>query len=316
MRIVLGSIAALALIAIIIAIAAQIAIARNGPAVLSAIDRLVGGARGASLAATLSTGPEASQKLIIWAPDEPAASSEQTGLPVILFVHGGSWRTGDPADYDFMARALVARGFVVALAGYRLVPDGGVYPAMLEDTAAAIAITHDTVTRYGGDPESIVIAGHSAGAYNVVMTTLDRRWLQHHGIEPSATKGPIKGVFAMSGPYDFYPFTSDSTKAAFGAAPDPEATQIEPYIRGDAPEIFALHGGKDDLVSPANSLSLAKQITAAGGKASSFIVPEMWHNDPLIAFAAPWRSRRDITDRLADFAQRVTSGRKSEGAGE
>lgn len=304
MRIALWALGALLLVAVLGGVALQIAIARNGPAVLDALDRLTGGTRGVARLAKLSTGDHPAQKVIVWGPEQRAPDAAPR--PVLLFAHGGSWRSGDPEDYGFVARAFVPEGFIVALAGYRLVKDDapdGVYPAMIEDTAEAIAATRKVVARYGGDPDRIVVMGHSAGAYNVMMSALETRWLAGRGAHADA----LQGVVGLSGPYDFHPFTSDSTRAAFGPARDPEATQTFAHVRGDAPAILLIHGERDTLVRPRNSRELAARIEVAGGSATLRLYPEMEHNDPLISLAAPWRDRRDMVETIAAFAQRVTA---------
>ena len=304
MRLILWALGALALILIVGAIAVQLAIWRNGPAVLDTVDRLTGGTRGVAKLAQVSTGDHPAQKVIIWGPED--RSSASAPLPVLMFAHGGSWRSGDPEDYGFIARALVPEGFLVVLSGYRLVKESakdGVYPAMIEDTAEAVARTRTAVAQYGGDPDRIVIMGHSAGAYNVVMTGLERVWLEERGVSLDA----VRGVVGLSGPYDFYPFTSDSTKAAFGPASDPEATQAFNHVRGDAAPMLLIHGEKDTLVRPRNSRELAKLLETAGGEAQLKLYPEMEHNDPLIAFASPWRDRRDVVETIATFARDVTA---------
>ncbi|MBV7265508.1 alpha/beta hydrolase [Erythrobacter ani] len=303
-RIVIWTIAAIALAAVLAAAALQLAIRRDGPAVLSAIDRLVGGAHEVEHKGTISTGDHPHQKLVVWAPDDNTTANNT--LPVLLFVHGGSWRSGDPESYGFIGRAFVPKGFVVVLGGYRL-GEAGAYPAMLEDTASAIGWTRRNIAKYGGDPSRIVIAGHSAGAYNVAMAALEERWLAGEGLSP----GDIAGVIGLSGPYDFYPFDSDSTKDAFGHAAEPEQTQPAVHIEGDAgritPPVLLIHGEKDTLVYPRNSRFLASKLTEAGAAAQSRFYPEMEHNDPLISLAAPWRARRDVDDRIAQFAAEVTS---------
>ncbi len=304
MRILLWALAALALLVIFGGIALQIAISRNGPAVLSAVDRLTGGSRDTAKLATLSTGDYPAQKVILWGPEERDPSAEP--LPVLLFAHGGSWRSGDPEDYSFIARAFVPEGFIVALAGYRLVNDDapdGVYPAMLEDTAQAIIATQGAVANYGGDPDRIILMGHSAGAYNVVMAGLERAWLAERGADADA----LRAMIGLSGPYDFYPFTSDSTIAAFGPSNDPEATQTFNHVRGDAAPMLLIHGEKDSLVRPRNSIELAKLIETAGGQATLSLYPEMAHNDPLISIASPWRSRRDVVETISAFAHQVSA---------
>ncbi|TRD11291.1 alpha/beta hydrolase [Erythrobacter insulae] len=299
-RMALWTLGTLVLVGIIGALALQYAISQNGPAVLSAVDRITGGESGAKQLALVSTGDHPQQKLVVWGPE--THSPGNAARPVMVFVHGGSWRSGDPEDYDFVGRAFARLGYIVVLGGYRL-EEAGKYPAMLTDTASVIGWTHRTITQYGGDPQRIVITGHSAGAYNVVMTALRDQWLAGEGLSAR----DISGVIGLSGPYDFYPFDSDSTIAAFGEAADAEATQPINHLRADAPPMLFIHGEKDTLVKPRNSRILATQLTAANGIADTRLYPDMEHNDPLISLAAPWRSRRDVARQMDEFAAKVTS---------
>ncbi|MBV7258651.1 alpha/beta hydrolase [Erythrobacter crassostreae] len=289
-------------IGIIGALALQYAISQNGPAVLSAVDRLTGGSGNAKQLAVVSTGDHPQQKLVVWGPDTERQARSEKPRPVLLFLHGGSWRSGDPEDYDFVGRAFVERGFIVVLGGYRL-KEAGKYPAMLTDTASVIGWTHREIAKHGGDPESIVIAGHSAGAYNVVMAALEEKWLAAEGLSPS----DIAGVVGLSGPYDFFPFDSDSTIAAFGEAAEPESTQPIAHINGDAPQMLFLHGEMDTTVKPRNSRILAEKLKEEGGHALTVFFPDKDHIDPLTSLAAPWRSRREVADLIAGFATGVTS---------
>jgi acetyl esterase/lipase len=81
--------------------------------------------------------------------------------------------------------------------------------------------------------------------------------------------------------------------------------------------MLLIHGEKDTLVYPRNTRLLAERIVAVGGTASTRFYPEMGHNDPLIALAAPWREwtkeRRDVADMIADFAHAASTGRKASG---
>lgn len=277
-------------------LALQIAIWRNGPAVLDIVDRLTGGARDTQMLAKVPLGESEARKVLVFGPQQ--SNPAETKRPVLLFVHGGSWNKGDPDDYGFVARAFVPEGFVVVLAGYRLHPDA-IYPAMMEDTAAAVAWTHENIAKFGGDPDHIVLAGHSAGAYNVVMTALERRWLEAAG----ASDARIAGVVGLAGPYDFYPFDSESTLASFGQADDPEATQPVNHVSADAPPKLLIHGEKDTLVRPRNSRELARRLLDAGAEVQTRFFPEMEHNDPLLALASPWRRDRTVVDTIAKFAR-------------
>jgi len=301
---VIGAIAAVLAIG---AAALQFAISTNGPAVLNAIDRMAGGARGAEMVERASTGTHDQQKVIVWSDADRAPvrgtvqPSEQR--PVLLFVHGGSWRDGNPDDYGFIGRAFVPEGFVVVLAGYRL-GEEGIYPAMLEDTAAAIAWTRSNIAAHGGDPDRIVLAGHSAGAYNVVTAALDTRWLEQAGVPATS----IAGIIGLAGPYDFVPLKRESTMAAFGHVETPFDTQPLGHLRAGAPQMLLIHGEKDTTVKPRNTRALADGLKQAGGHAIPVFYPEMEHSDPLIALAAPWRSRQGVFDLVAGYAGAVTNG--------
>ncbi len=272
------------------------AIRANGPAVLDAIDRLSGGSRDVTLVASASYGPDPSQKLRIYAPQREARQARP--LPLLVFVHGGSWRSGDPEDYGFVARAFAPGGFVVVLAGYRL-GEAGRYPAMLEDTASAIAETLRLAPRYGGDPDRLVLAGHSAGAYNVVQLVLERRLMEAAGVPAEA----VRGVIGLSGPYDFYPFESESTRAAFGAVGAGAGSQPLRHARQDAPPMLLIHGEADTLVKPRNTRALAGALAANGAQAETLFYADFDHNAPLISLASPWRNRRPLSERITRWAQ-------------
>lgn len=183
----------------------------------------------------------------------PAGETTDQAKPLIVFVHGGGWHSGAPEDYRFAARTLGEAGFATALIGYRLVPEGR-FPAMLEDTAAGIRWAIDRAPAAGVRAERAGLAGHSAGAYNVLMMGLDPRWLERAGVAP----GAIGGVASLAGPADFYPFTSASARNAHGHVADPYSTQPIAFADDGAPPILLLHGTADTVVRPRNSRRLAE----------------------------------------------------------
>ena len=271
--------------------ALQLAIARNGPAVLDNVDRMASFGTGGTLIERASYGDNPAQQIFVF-----RSGDSLEPRPTIVFVHGGSWANGNAADYGFAGRSLAERGYLVVVAGYRLYPDAR-YPDMLEDTASAIAWAHRNVDRLGGDAQAVWLMGHSAGAYNVVQVALERRWLDAEGV-PSTS---IAGVVGLAGPYDFHPFDTDSTRNSFGDAADPEATQPVNHVRPDAPPMLLVHGEPDTTVKVRNSQALAKTLEDAGGTVELMIYPEMDHYDPLLSIARPWRDRRDVMARIESF---------------
>lgn len=279
--------------ALLAALALWIAVKTNGPAVLDTIDRLTGSDRQVARIESASFGPSPAQKLAVYAPSQNSAPR-----PVLLFIHGGSWSSGNPDDYGFVARALAPEGFIVVIAGYRLFPEAR-FPAMLEDAASAIAWTHANATRLGGDPARIVLVGHSAGAYNAVMTALDGQWLANEGLGA----GAIAGVIGLAGPYDFYPFTSDGSRNSFGHVADAGTTQPVNFANNGAPPMLLLHGETDTTVRVRNSRALADALDRAGAIVQTRYYPNLGHNDLVIALASPWREQRPVLAEMTKFVR-------------
>lgn len=262
---------------------------------LDLADRTVGGTDGARVAATGERyGPVPAQRLDVITPTTAGPH------PVLVFIHGGAWNSGRPEDYHFIGRTFARAGYVVVLPGYRLVPDG-VYPHMLEDGAMAVAWTARNIARFGGDPDRVVLMGHSAGAHTVAMLGLERHWLADQGLPD----GFIKGVVGLSGPYDFYPFTSDSARAAFGHVKDFSLTQPITFARGDAPPMLLLTGDADTTVKPRNSQVLAKALNERGAQAQLVILPGVDHSGPVLKLAQPFARDTSVSAPVLDFLARV-----------
>ncbi len=190
------------------------------------------------------------QRLDIYAPLTQAGP-----LPVIHFIYGGSWNDGDRRWYTFVARKLAAQGFVVVVPDYRLVP-GVEYRSFIQDAADALVWAVDRVAAHGGDPDRIVLAGHSAGAYIAVMLALVPESL-------GPLRRRVRAVVGLSGPYDFFPFDVAVTMRTFGAAADPARTQPVNLVTADAPPMFLATGDNDTLVYPRNSVALAHKLRSA-----------------------------------------------------
>jgi acetyl esterase/lipase len=262
---------------------------------LAAFDALVPKDRGSRLAAkdqSFADGPRG--RLDVYTPRKPGE-----GRPVVVFFYGGSWQGGTKAHYRFAGRALAAQGFVTAVADYRLHPHAP-YPAFLEDGAAAVRWVLANVADYGGDPGKLVLAGHSAGAYNAAMLALDPRWL---GDERAA----VKGLAGLAGPYDFLPLDSAVSKAVFGEVADLPLTQPIAFAGPDAPPAFLAHGAADTTVRPVQSERLARRLREAGVEVEAPVYPGIGHVAILAALARALRGKAPVLRDLADFIRRVTA---------
>lgn len=216
-------------------------------------------------------------------------------LPVVVFFYGGGWNSGYRGGYAFVARAIAARGFVVVVPDYRLVPAVR-FPAFVDDAAAAIRWTVDHVGAYGGDPKRIAVAGHSAGAHIALLVTLDRHYLAAAGVP-----GAVRAVVGLAGPYDFLPFDAQSAIDAFAATPDKEATQPLHFARSDAPPTLLLTGDDDDTVKPRNTAALAAALRRAGATVEVKTYPGVGHIGILLALSKPFRGKADVVATIGDF---------------
>ncbi|HEY9237712.1 MAG TPA: alpha/beta hydrolase, partial [Burkholderiaceae bacterium] len=86
----------------------------------------------------------------------------RAGAPVLVYIHGGYWRALGKRDQSFIAPPLNAAGAMVVLPGYALCPAVSVEHIVLQ-MVQALAWVHRHAREFGGDPERIVVAGHSAG---------------------------------------------------------------------------------------------------------------------------------------------------------
>jgi acetyl esterase/lipase len=216
--------------------------------------------------------------------------------PVVVVFYGGSWNSGRRQDYAFLGKALSSRGFVVVIADYRLVPEIR-FPAFLEDAALAVTWVHDHARSFGADPARLFLFGHSAGAYIAAMVALDGKYLKAAGASPAI----IKGVAALSGPYDFLPLDVDSTRAAFGQAPDLGQTQPINFISSAAPPMFLATGDEDITVRPRNTKVLAEKLSRSGVPVEMHIYPGVGHIGILLALSLPLRKKATVLDDVSAF---------------
>ncbi|GIL64691.1 hypothetical protein Vafri_18546 [Volvox africanus] len=94
-------------------------------------------------------------------------------LPVVFFVHGGVWASGETWQYAPMATRLAQAGLVVVVPTYTLYPEA-LAGTMVEEISAALSWTLDNVALYGGDPTRVTATGHSAGGHLVAWALLRR----------------------------------------------------------------------------------------------------------------------------------------------
>lgn len=115
-------------------------------------------------------------------------------LPVVFWIHGGGWQTGDKTDVQIKPQVFMDKGFVFVSTDYRLLPSVDM-ATIVRDVAKSIHWVHDHIAEYGGDPKRLLVMGHSAGAQLAALICTDDRYLKAEGLSLAITKGcvPVDG---------------------------------------------------------------------------------------------------------------------------
>ena len=115
-------------------------------------------------------------------------------LPVVFWIHGGGWQTGDKSDVKGKPQWFMNRGFVFVSTNYRLLPavDMG---TLIRDVAQSFRWVQDHIAEYGGDPSRVVVGGHSAGAQLAAILCTNDKFLKEQGVSFNVLKGciPVDG---------------------------------------------------------------------------------------------------------------------------
>ncbi len=244
---------------------------------------------GYTLHRNIPYGENPRQMLDIYTPEHAQSA------PVILFFYGGSWQFGSKDDYRFLGQALTSKGYVVAIADYRLYPEV-YYPDFIKDGALALAFVHAHSATYGGDPNKLFVAGHSAGAFIAVMLGGDDAFHR----EAHSQRSWIRGTIAIAGPYDFLPFTDDNIKAIFSRYPDVETQPIH-HVTAPMSPVFLATGDADDTVDPRNSQRLKAKLQSLHIPVDAHVYPGIGHIGIMLSLAQGFRWKTTLLEDIAAF---------------
>jgi acetyl esterase/lipase len=246
--------------------------------------------------------------------------------PTLVFVHGGGWTSGDKslraggADiYGNIGRFYAARGIGVAVISYRLQPEVA-WPQQLADVARAVAWVHRNVARHGGDPDAIVIAGHSAGGQFAARVALDPAPLAAFGVD----RRVIKGFVSVSGagldftdaeswrlgePRDYYEQRFRNGDTTDGWMRDASPVR---FIDAHSPPGLVIYAEGDSRDLRRQGLVLATKLRAAGVPTTTVVVPGSSHTRIILTL-----SRDDTVSAQAilRFVREVTSAVRTPSAG-
>lgn len=111
-------------------------------------------------------------------------------LPVVFWIHGGGWQTGDKTMVALKPKAFMDAGFVFVSINHRLLP-GVDMGAITRDVASALGWVHKNIATHGGDPARLLVMGHSSGGQLAALMCTDDRYAKAEGFPLTIIKGCV-----------------------------------------------------------------------------------------------------------------------------
>jgi acetyl esterase/lipase len=226
-------------------------------------------------------------KLDIHRPNTPQGPDSR---PVVIYVHGGGWMTGDKSG-DFKFDPFSDAGLVVVSISYRLAPDH-VWPACRDDVAAAVEWVKKNAADYGIDPDRLAIMGYSAGGH-LAMDAATRVPGIRAAVGIAAPTDLVLDNYRRGGP-------SKSMQALFGLPADKEGLTVAAadvlydnspinHITKDHPPTLLVAGDTDTSVPHHQSTHYQKRLESVGVRCELITMPAAGHR--LREYADDWEQR-------------------------
>ncbi|HYR59251.1 MAG TPA: alpha/beta hydrolase [Chthoniobacteraceae bacterium] len=238
-------------------------------------------------------GGHPAQKLDLYLPAKP-------GGPLLVWIHGGGWRSGSKANPPGLA--MVAQGYNVASLEYRFSQDA-IFPAQIEDCKAAIRWLRAHATEYGYDPKRVGVWGASAGGHLTALLAVTGNVRDFDVGENLGQSSAIQCGLDWFGPADFPAYdpelptpmvkreNPDSVLAQLFGGPISQHLELAKrgspvtWVTKDAAPLLIMQGTKDPLVPLEQSQRLYDKLKAAGADATLDVIEGAGHGGP--QFTAP-----------------------------
>jgi acetyl esterase/lipase len=217
--------------------------------------------------------------------------------PVVMFIHGGGLLAGDKSLVAHLGLRLAREGFVTVAINHRLSPAVS-HPVHVRDAARAVAWVRDNIAGFGGDPDRVVLAGHSAGAWLAALLATDPRWLEERGMSRTG----LAGVVPISGFFHVPRLAPERPKSVWGENPE-VWRQASPARHADdgVPAMLLIHADGDTEARRKESRDFAAELEQAGtDRVRVLEVPDRDHRSIFFLMGTPDDA---ATDALIQFVR-------------
>jgi acetyl esterase/lipase len=221
-------------------------------------------------------------------------------VPLLVFIHGGGWKSGKRSDYLVYLVAFAQKGYATATVSYRLRNDA-LYPACAEDIRDAVGWLAEHCREHGYDPSRIALIGGSAGGHLAMLTAYG--WKNNltgfaNDSLPNLTP-EVKAVVNFYGPYDLTTPFAQSHPLVTGLLGKTWMESAELYreaspknwLDQDDPPTLIFHGTSDQTVPVSQSDSLYQHLLKLG-------IPAEYYR------LMGWPHTMDLVQRVNNFTQK------------
>lgn len=235
--------------------------------------------------ATSGTGVQHLNVYSPWRNKQPA--------PVMVFIHGGSWKSGRKELYYYLGKRLARKGVVAVVIDYPLSP-AAQYNEMALSAARAVQWTQEHIADYGGDPDRIFVSGHSAGGHLAALIAVRDAYFDTLGIA-----NPIRGVVLIDAAgLDMYGYLSERApeerKYLSTFTEDPatwkEASPLY-HLHQGLPPFLIYRGGKTYPSIIKSNDKFAKALQPYGSSFNYRIQRGKKHIPMIVQFVFSWNPR-------------------------
>ena len=237
----------------------------------------------------LAYGPNRSERLDIFGAGAKRSQGARDPLrvrgaaPVLVYIHGGYWRALDKSDQSFVAAPFVDAGARVVLPNHALAPAVSVRHIVLQ-MVQAVAWVYRNIAQHGGDPQRIVVAGHSAGGHLATML-LAADW---PSVGADLPRQLLQGALSVSGLYDLAPLRHAPFLASDLKLTAAEARALSPaFMRAPKQARLVAVAGADESTEFLRQNSLIQQAWGSSVVPVCETLPARHHMNVLHDLAEP-----------------------------
>jgi acetyl esterase/lipase len=241
--------------------------------------------------------------------------SHSAPFPMIVFVHGGYWKPLDRrwlqwllGTHGNIGAAFARRGIGAAIVGYRQYPEVQKGDDSLDDISHAIGYVRERARDWGGDPERIVVIGHSAGGHLVSLLGMDPRILRRSGVESGKIAGfaSVDGIFDLQASLGYLKADQAAVlRTLFG--PDDAslaAHSTASYARADHPPMLFVDSSGDEPVCIDGFHRMRELFSRAGSSAEFVELEGLGHNEIIVRIGM---EDDPILPMLVQFVEKVVA---------